>query len=226
MSFGHAAYFGLGAYGAALPLTSLGAAHGGGAAARARGRRRSGRRCSAFFVVRLSGIYLAMLTLAAAQILYAVAFQWVEVTGGDNGIVGVWPSRLGRRAASPITISRSRSRPRPSLALRHVIYAPFGYALARRARFRIARRRDRPRRARAPLARLHARRRRGGARRRALRLLEGLGRPERFRHPDLGRCARHAACSAASNRHGAARRRGGAAHAARIRSCRSPNCGA
>ena len=46
-----------------------------------------------FFIVRLSGIYLAMLTLAFAQIVYAVAFQWVEVTGGDNGVVGVWPSR-------------------------------------------------------------------------------------------------------------------------------------
>ena len=48
------------------------------------------------FVVRLSGIYLAMMTLAAAQILYAVAFQWVDVTGGDNGIVGVWPSAWAR----------------------------------------------------------------------------------------------------------------------------------
>ena len=45
-----------------------------------------------FFIVRLTGIYLAMLTLAFAQIVYAVAFQWVEVTGGDNGVVGVWPS--------------------------------------------------------------------------------------------------------------------------------------
>ena len=50
-----------------------------------------------FFIVRLRGIYLAMLTLAFAQIVYAVAFQWVEVTGGDNGVVGVWPSPLGRR---------------------------------------------------------------------------------------------------------------------------------
>ncbi|HEX2727759.1 MAG TPA: branched-chain amino acid ABC transporter permease, partial [Beijerinckiaceae bacterium] len=80
------------------------------------------------FVVRLSGIYLAMMTLAAAQILYAVAFQWVDVTGGDNGIVGVWPatwasSRLAyyylTLAVSIVTIA----------GLRHVIYAPFGYAL-------------------------------------------------------------------------------------------------
>ncbi|MFL5147525.1 MAG: ABC transporter permease, partial [Microvirga sp.] len=92
VSFGHAAYFGLGAYGAALALRHLGApmelalplapiAAAAGAA------------LFGFFIVRLSGIYLAMLTLAAAQILYAVAFQWVEVTGGDNGLVGIWPSR-------------------------------------------------------------------------------------------------------------------------------------
>jgi branched-chain amino acid transport system permease protein len=43
------------------------------------------------FVVRMSGVYLAMLTLAFAQIAWAVAFQWVEVTGGDNGVLGVWP---------------------------------------------------------------------------------------------------------------------------------------
>ena len=43
-------------------------------------------------MVRLSGVYLAMLTLAFAQIVWAVAFQWVGVTGGDNGILGVWPA--------------------------------------------------------------------------------------------------------------------------------------
>ncbi len=44
-----------------------------------------------WFCVRLSGVYFAMLTLAFAQIAWSVAFQWVEVTGGDNGILGVWP---------------------------------------------------------------------------------------------------------------------------------------
>ncbi|WP_440137840.1 hypothetical protein, partial [Salmonella enterica] len=45
-----------------------------------------------WFCVRLSGVYLAMLTLAFAQIAWATAFQWVELTGGDNGVLGVWPS--------------------------------------------------------------------------------------------------------------------------------------
>ena len=44
-----------------------------------------------WFCVRLSGVYLAMLTLAFAQIAWSIVFQWDAVTGGSNGIVGVWP---------------------------------------------------------------------------------------------------------------------------------------
>ena len=48
------------------------------------------------FVVRLSGVYLAMLTLAFAQIVWAVDVPVRgSITGGDNGILGVWPGRLG-----------------------------------------------------------------------------------------------------------------------------------
>jgi branched-chain amino acid transport system permease protein len=127
VSFGHAAYFGLGAYGAALglkhfgvpmelalPLAPLAAAFGAA--------------LFGFFIVRLSGIYLAMLTLAVAQILYAVAFQWVEVTGGDNGIVGVWPSAWAssRTAYYYLTLVLAIA---AVAGLRHVMYAPFGYAL-------------------------------------------------------------------------------------------------
>src|SRR5262252_5633422 len=92
VSFGHAAYFGLGAYAAGLLVTRLGLPMEGAllAAPFAAGL---GAAVFGFFIVRLSGIYLAMLTLAFAQITYAVAFQWVELTGGDNGVVGVWPSR-------------------------------------------------------------------------------------------------------------------------------------
>jgi branched-chain amino acid transport system permease protein len=39
----------------------------------------------------LSGVYLAMLTLAFAQIIWAIATQWSWLTGGDDGILGVWP---------------------------------------------------------------------------------------------------------------------------------------
>ena len=42
--------------------------------------------------MRLSGVYLAMLTLAFAQIVWSIVFQWDAVTGGSNGLVGVWPA--------------------------------------------------------------------------------------------------------------------------------------
>src|SRR4030095_13137072 len=45
-----------------------------------------------WFCVRLSGVYLAMLTLAFAQITWAVVYQWDSFTGGSNGLTGVWPS--------------------------------------------------------------------------------------------------------------------------------------
>ncbi|MGJ3261039.1 MAG: ABC transporter permease [Rhodospirillales bacterium] len=91
ISFGHAAFFGLGAYAAALltrdtglgmevvlVLAPLAAAAGAAVVG--------------WFAIRLSGVYLAMLTLAAAQILWSASVQWQTVTGGDDGILGIWPS--------------------------------------------------------------------------------------------------------------------------------------
>src|SRR5205807_2077441 len=52
-----------------------------------------------FFAVRLTSIYFAMLTLAFAQIGYALVHQWYDLTGGDNGLLGVWPARW---LASPL----------------------------------------------------------------------------------------------------------------------------
>ena len=60
-----------------------------------------------FFCVRLSSIYFAMLTLAFAQIVYAIVHQWYEVTGGDNGLLGVWPPRVARHAGRATTTGRS-----------------------------------------------------------------------------------------------------------------------
>src|SRR5437667_360367 len=45
-----------------------------------------------YFCVRLSSIYFAMLTLAFAQIAFAIVHQWYDVTGGDNGLLGIWPA--------------------------------------------------------------------------------------------------------------------------------------
>jgi branched-chain amino acid transport system permease protein len=88
VSFGHAAFFALGAYGAALSHSAWGASlplalASGCALALA---------VAAVFgaaVVRNSGVYLAMLSLALAQVVWAGATQWVGVTGGDNGIIGL-----------------------------------------------------------------------------------------------------------------------------------------
>ena len=91
VSFGHAAYFGLGAYGAALLLLRW---HAPMEAALALGPllALAGALLFGWFCVRLSGVYLAMLTLAFAQIAWSVAFQWDSVTGGSNGLIGVWPA--------------------------------------------------------------------------------------------------------------------------------------
>ncbi len=91
VSFGHAAYFGLGAYGAALLLK---AAHWPMEASLAAAPLVAGLGAALFgwFCVRLSGVYLAMLTLAFAQIAWSVVFQWDHFTGGSNGLVGVWPA--------------------------------------------------------------------------------------------------------------------------------------
>jgi branched-chain amino acid transport system permease protein len=126
-SFGHAAYFGLGAYGVAFlaklagfpmivslllgPLLGLfGAAIFG------------------FFAVQLSGVYFAMLTLAFAQIVWSIAFQWVALTGGDNGILGVWPERWAASPSHFYWLSLGLAVLAVAV-LRIAAFAPFGFAL-------------------------------------------------------------------------------------------------
>ena len=126
-SFGHAAYFGLGAYAAAvlvlraqLPMelallaAPLAAAFGAVV--------------FGWFCVRLSGVYLAMLTLAFAQIVWSVVYQWDEVTGGSNGLTGVWPAAwlADKTAYYYLTLALVLG---SVLLLRRALFAPFGYAL-------------------------------------------------------------------------------------------------
>ena len=126
-SFGHAAGLGLGAYGAALSVQyfeiPMEAALVIGPLVAAVVSSLAG-----WFCVRLSNIYFAMLTLAFAQIVWSIAFQWVDVTGGDNGIIGIWPSDWASStnafywlclAAAVLTV----------LVFRHLTFSPFGYAL-------------------------------------------------------------------------------------------------
>jgi branched-chain amino acid transport system permease protein len=136
-SFGHAAFFGVGAYAAALLSV-----HGqpfvvafvlapvvAGVAALAFGA----------LALRTSGIYFAMLTLAFAQILWSVAVQWDSLTGGSNGIIGAWPPDfIGERTHYYVFVLIVVAISLAALAI--IAFTPFGYALrgARDSRLRAA----------------------------------------------------------------------------------------
>ena len=87
LSFGHAAFFGLGAYGVGMtikyliPSTPLGVLVGMLAAVAAA-------MVIGALIVKLRGVYFAMVTIAFGQVFYFVAFRWNSVTGGDDGLSG------------------------------------------------------------------------------------------------------------------------------------------
>ena len=100
VSFGHAAYFGIGSYACgilmkivAVPFWLAFPAAGLIAALFAAG--------FGFFCVRLTKIYFAMLTLAFSQIVWAICFKWNDLTGGDQGLPDVPFPDLGWMAALP-----------------------------------------------------------------------------------------------------------------------------
>jgi len=126
-SFGHAAYFGLGAYGAAL-LVKWFAAPMGLALAAAPVLALVGALLFGWFAVRLSGVYLAMLTLAFAQIVWAAVFQWETLTGGSNGVLGIWPS-APFDTRGPFYFLTLALAALGVLLLRKFLFAPFGYAM-------------------------------------------------------------------------------------------------
>ena len=81
-----------------------------------------------WFCVRLSGVSLTMLTLAFAQITWAVCYQWDSLTGGSNGITGVWPSDWWAQGARFYWLTLTLVA-LGVLLLRRVLLAPLGYAL-------------------------------------------------------------------------------------------------
>lgn len=93
VSFGHAMFFGLGAYTAALSLLYIAPdiwlAIGIAVAS-----------CLlvgvvvGFLSIRTHGVYFIFITLAFAQFFYLAAFHWIAVTGGDNGLPGIPSSNL------------------------------------------------------------------------------------------------------------------------------------
>lgn len=139
ISFGHAAYYAIGAYGVALMVTNL---HWPtllvlilapiGAAA--------GAAIIGFFCVRSSGAYFIMLTLAFAQLLYTIIYQWYSLTHGDDGLSGIYlkgwlGSPSGIYQFSVLLVAAGL------VVLWLLIRSPFGYAVratginARRAEF-------------------------------------------------------------------------------------------
>lgn len=127
VSFGHAAFFGGGAYVAALLVSSadapmelafllapLGAAFG------------------AFVIgwlcMRLTGVYFAMLTLAFAQLLWSLVHQWSDFTGGDDGLVDIWPAPWLNDTTIYYYFTLLFG-VGGIILLRHVAHSPFGYAL-------------------------------------------------------------------------------------------------
>jgi branched-chain amino acid transport system permease protein len=87
LSFGHAAYFGIGAYGVGMTLKYLFPSTLGGIAVGVL----SGTVAAAIIgalIVRLRGVYFAMVTIAFGQVFYFIAYRWNNVTGGDDGLSG------------------------------------------------------------------------------------------------------------------------------------------
>jgi branched-chain amino acid transport system permease protein len=89
LSFGTAAYYGLGAYGTGIALAKLKIGSLWGAMAVGLLAAMVGGAVAGFFCLRRRGIYFAMLTLAFAQLLYFVAFHLADLTGGDDGLRGI-----------------------------------------------------------------------------------------------------------------------------------------
>jgi branched-chain amino acid transport system permease protein len=127
VSFGHAAFFGGGAYAAALmvhymhtpmELAIFLAPFLVGLLALIIG----------WFCVRLSGVYMAMLTLAFAQICWSIVFQWGEFTGGDDGILSIWPPDWAGEKIVFYYLTMVLC-VGGVLTLRYLIFTPFGYTM-------------------------------------------------------------------------------------------------
>jgi branched-chain amino acid transport system permease protein len=127
ISFGQAAFFAIGMYTAALLLHDLGIGMG---AALLLGPVCAGLSAAlfGFFYVRVGGIRLAMLSLAFGQLIWAVFYQWYDVTNGDNGILNVWPPAWLGNPTSYYYLALLLCGG-GIIIMRHIIFAPFGYGL-------------------------------------------------------------------------------------------------
>jgi branched-chain amino acid transport system permease protein len=132
VSLGHAAFFGIAAYVVALLdgsgithlAVTLPAAVAAGTAAAA---------IVGLFALRTTGVYFLMLTLAFAQMAYAVAHQWASLTGGTNGLSGIprpYVPGLDLGGAVPFYYLVLVLGGVAAAALARIVTSPFGAALA------------------------------------------------------------------------------------------------
>ena len=136
LSFGQAAFFGVGAYTVGLlaskagfgPLPALLLSAVTAAAVSA---------LVGYFCIRLSGVHFAMLTLAFGQLVFAIVFKWYGFTGGDNGIQGIPVRPLSVAGLGSVDIGSTKSMYYFALAvvalsaaiLRRIRSSPFGATL-------------------------------------------------------------------------------------------------
>ena len=132
VSLGHAAFFGIAAYAVALlgargvtPLAvTLPAGIAAGTAAAA---------IVGLLALRTTGVYFLMLTLAFAQMAFAVAHQWASLTGGTNGLSGIprpGVPGLDLTGAVPFYYAVLVLAALTAGALARIAASPFGAALA------------------------------------------------------------------------------------------------
>jgi branched-chain amino acid transport system permease protein len=127
VSFGHAAFYGLGAYACGLLLAKTGAPFAVAFAA-APLVAAAGALVFGLLCIRLTRIYFSMLTLAFSQIVWATAHKWYSLTGGDNGLVGI-PVPGALTAPRPFYVFTAVCATLVTWVLWRLVNAPFGRTL-------------------------------------------------------------------------------------------------
>ena len=135
ISFGHAAFFGVGAYATAMVFTRLKTAGGEIAMLDFFLSLLAGPPVAAFaalivgfFCVRLTGIYFAMLSLAFGELLFYVVFSWYSFTKGDDGIQGLLPPPFFQDAVNFYYLTLAIVT-LALLAMWRITESPFGYIM-------------------------------------------------------------------------------------------------
>ncbi|MBI3375275.1 MAG: branched-chain amino acid ABC transporter permease [Betaproteobacteria bacterium] len=135
ISFGHAAFFGVGAYASAMLFVRLKTAGGSIGMLDFFLSLLAGPPVAAFaalvvgfFCVRLTGIYFAMLSLAFGELLFYIVFSWYSFTKGDDGIQGLLPPLFFQDAVNYYYLTLAIVT-LAFLVLWRITESPFGYIM-------------------------------------------------------------------------------------------------